>query len=749
MAATADQLRKRLQRELAMSDPDLSKVLETAAALAAHDPNYVRFSVDASHVSRLGRELVSRRETAVSELVKNAYDADATSVWLKFTDAAKPRGTLTIRDNGDGMTRNELIDGFMRISTPLKHDQPVSKGRGRQRAGSKGIGRFALQRLAEKVVIRTKPAGRGAAHKVTIDWSAFERHRELTVIPSHIAVSTKNTRGTSLVLSPLRDAWTAADIDNVILHLAPLVQPFPVRLRGRPSLRSAEDFQILVTRGENLEYEPVQGSYQQFFEAALANITGWIDAKGRGKYFLDCRRFNIDDEYEVQGQYEAAKGTRFEAYYYIRSSEFIPSVIGRALRDVLSEQGGIRVYRNGFRVLPYGEKGNDWLRLDEEYRKRAKLLDPIGNSSFLGFVEIKDPSGERFEETSSREGLINNESFDSLKAFVFEALYDAVKRVGVANARQKSKSAVPISANLSARLREVVRSLDSYRAAPTPKVAAKVLHDIDLDIRTITRDFRKLDNARLDELGTLRVLSSLGISLAEFMHEVRQTISLILSDIGKLLRRVPDERAKEVLQRLQASSRLLRSYTDFYDSIITANEDRLIRAREMHLATGAFERLARPIAEDQNSTIHVESNIHEKIYSRPMHRSEWAAVLLNLFSNSLKAIDRARPGRGKIKIVLDRVGRSVGIDFLDNGDGIPREMWDDVFLPFVSTSRRVEGTRSPEDVTGMGMGLKIVRDIIQSGGGTVRVVEPPPEWSTCIHIEVPSATRAQIEDADE
>lgn len=130
MAATVDQLRRRLQKALEAERPDISSVLEMAAELATHDPNHVHFSIDASHISRLGRELVARRETALSELVKNAYDADATRVWLTFSDTESPGGTLEIRDNGDGMTRKELLDGFMRVSTPIKFDQPVSKGRG-------------------------------------------------------------------------------------------------------------------------------------------------------------------------------------------------------------------------------------------------------------------------------------------------------------------------------------------------------------------------------------------------------------------------------------------------------------------------------------------------------------------------------------------------------------------------------------------------------------------------------------------
>lgn len=149
------------------------------------------------------------------------------------------------------------------------------------------------------MVIRTKPEDGSAAYKVVIDWTAFERHRELTAIPSAITPSTKKQQGTTLILSPLREAWTPEDIDGIMLHLAPLVQPFPVKLRGRASTRHAEDFQILVSRAKNGDYQPVQGSYQQFFNAALAKITGWVDANGRGRYALVSERFKIDEEFGV------------------------------------------------------------------------------------------------------------------------------------------------------------------------------------------------------------------------------------------------------------------------------------------------------------------------------------------------------------------------------------------------------------------------------------------------------------------
>ena len=77
---------------------------------------------------------------------------------------------------------------------------------------------------------------------------------------------------------------------------------------------------------------------------------------------------------------------------------------------------GIRLYRNGFRVLPYGEPGDDWLSFDMSSRRRS-ILPTHTNISFFGFVEIRDDSGD-FEETSSREGLLNNEAMIQLQNFL-------------------------------------------------------------------------------------------------------------------------------------------------------------------------------------------------------------------------------------------------------------------------------------------------------------------------------------------
>jgi HSP90 family molecular chaperone len=142
-----EELREELTAILESDDLDYGEVVKLAKELAKQDPDNVRFSTDAAIIDKLGRELVSRQETAVAELIKNGYDADATQVELIFKNAEEPGGTLVVEDDGHGMTRQQVIDGFMRLSSRDKVREPVSPKYERQRVGEKGIGRFATQRL--------------------------------------------------------------------------------------------------------------------------------------------------------------------------------------------------------------------------------------------------------------------------------------------------------------------------------------------------------------------------------------------------------------------------------------------------------------------------------------------------------------------------------------------------------------------------------------------------------------------------
>jgi len=134
------------------------------------------------------------------------------------------------------------------------------------------------------------------------------------------------------------------------------------------------------------------------------------------------------------------------------------------------------------------------------------------------------------------------------------------------------------------------------------------------------------------------------------------------------------------------------------------------------------------------------------LYTKPMHRSEWASIFLNLFTNSLKAIHRS--GKiGKIHIKAESIDEFLRVDFSDNGDGVPRENSDKIYDAFFTTSAAPGVLASDsEKLVGTGLGLKIVRDILDAANGEIELVPAEGGFTTCFRIEVPLATTEEIGD---
>ncbi|RZJ86535.1 MAG: ATP-binding protein, partial [Chryseobacterium sp.] len=194
--------------------------------MSIEEEEFVSFQVDAGLIERLGRELVGREETAVSELIKNAYDADATTVDLIFINSHLVKGTLEITDNGLGMNLQQIKKGFMTISSTDKVHNPRSERYNRSKAGKKGIGRFATQRLGDKVTIITQKLEDSQAIKLTIDWELYNVDQDISFVRNPIEFIEKTRpEGTTLIIEGLREVWTGSAIKRVYRYVSELFQP--------------------------------------------------------------------------------------------------------------------------------------------------------------------------------------------------------------------------------------------------------------------------------------------------------------------------------------------------------------------------------------------------------------------------------------------------------------------------------------------------------------------------------------------
>jgi len=745
-----ESIRKQLQEALEAPSPNFARVLELSGALARQDTEHLRFSVDASHIARLGRELVARQETALAELIKNGYDADAKQVDLLFNKAERSGGTLEVWDNGLGMTREQLIDGFMRLSTPDKVERPISPRFGRRRAGRKGIGRFAAQRLGTLLTVITQTKEAEKALRLTINWDHFLSNRDLTSIANEVTDVDKQTeQGTSLFIENLRDSWSDAQIQRAARYVADLIQPFP--LHSIEKSDSDPGFKATFARQDVSAFRVVADDWTLYFEHALAEINGWVTSEGLAYFSLKCPRYEINREAvpvsssrEGISRFPSLEKARFRSFYFIDGE--MPKQGRSRIRAQLREGGGIRLYRNGFRVLPYGERFDDWLGLDESTRART-ILPPHANNNFLGFVEVDDPDGTFFEETSSREGLVENDAYRELQQFVSRSLAEAVKSIAEARGRKKTTGG-----KSSKRKGDPVKSAQAIAAALTvieEAIARGALNESDSEsfenIRQRVLQLGQQSRDQLEELGMLRVLASMGLTVGEFTHEVSFGFSALEADVQSLLDDLSDDaRERTAAVRLQSQLDSLKSYIHYFDVTLRDNVVRELAALELRDIIAAFKAIVQPRIDRERLDFRVDIRGH-RLFTRPMHRSEWNSILVNLFTNSVKAIRRAGT-RGAILISAGRKDDDLFVEFSDNGDGIPGESAPFIFDAFFTTTSMSSPFSSDlERLTGMGLGLKLVKDIVETADGSIRLVEANPGYTTCFRIEIPQAREEEIE----
>lgn len=762
-------IRDELSKILVDDPTNYSKILELSSKLSSFDIDNVRFSVDAGVIDRLGTELVARQETAVSELVKNAYDADAKKVILKFEDSDSIGGTLFIDDDGLGMTRDQLVNGFMRISSTDKLRNPLSERFNRKRAGQKGIGRFAVQRLGEKLTITTQTLEDDFALVLTIDWIQYQGDTDLVNITNKIiTVPKRKEEGTTLKIEGLKDRWSQAAIKRIYRYVSAIIQPFPLSEQDENVNDNNKNidpgFKTIFKKAENEKSITIADESSMIYNHALAEIDGWIDKNGLGIYSVISKQLKIEEYGEIGSDpddmsepFSELKKVRFKAYYYIYNKGLIPKMHETSIKTLSKTSGGIRLYRNGFRVLPYGEPKNDWLKLDASANQRS-FLPVHSNTNFFGFVELSD-TDMKFNETSSREGLMENEALIQLQNFIYRTLMTCVLKVAeirnikiVSGQRKEGK----LYEKIEVRIKDIAHTLEILDQElekeegniQIKRKRKKTIEKLQKDIKEVAVLQKEETSKMLREKSMLRVLSSVGITIGQFIHEVRDYLINMESDVNFLLEKLRSDAV--LLERvliLEKNIATFQSYTSYFDNVISQNVVRELKPIEIQNTSEKFWTSIHNDSEKSDITFNIPVRNGFYLYTLPMHPSEWSSILFNFYTNAKKAIKRTKK-KGEIKIECGSDEKFVYLEFSDTGDGISEDNEEKIFDEFFTTTspNSLEEIDASNEITGTGLGLKIVKDIVSSYRGNIQVVSPKDGFSTCLRIEIPKATNKELDD---
>lgn len=373
-----------------------------------------RFTFNGNMIAELGEESISNPNVAIAELIKNAYDADSTQVTLDFLDLEKHNTTVRISDDGVGMGLSDIKDRFMDIGSPHKKTVTKTPEQKRVPVGAKGIGRFASHSLGNRLQLTTSVKGEKTGYELDFDWKRFTSGIKATDIDIPTFKFSKKTsaRGTTLEIRELKGSWNDNEkLKPLLKDLQLLVSPIdpPKKFRVKQNISSKETSVAKIKK--------------EFFDKAAYSFKVKLTKKKELAYEFYKLGKLVKKDKEILGESLSCGDAEFQLFFYYKTSNSWKENTGKEIvkkdldyiRSVLVEYGGIKLYRDHFRVKPYGDASADWIGLDKWSRDAS---DIPGNTNVLGIVTITKEKNPKIEDTTTREGVINNTEYYDLEKFV-------------------------------------------------------------------------------------------------------------------------------------------------------------------------------------------------------------------------------------------------------------------------------------------------------------------------------------------
>ena len=654
-------------------------------------------------IGLIGEELISDEPVAVVELVKNSYDADASNVWVRFEgkDPDHPE-RIVVTDDGHGMDLNTVLKGWLEPGTLIKKEHGSSPA-GRLYQGAKGIGRFAAARLAQHLFLESTKAGDTEGIVVLLDWGRFDdtSYMDEIALEYELRPLLDLAHGTRLTLEGLRQPWDEKDYERLHARLSRLISPFA----------DIADFTVHLDIPAHPELSGEVQPPEIILEPKYI-LKGRLDAKGRfnGEVLVDGQRRKRFSDKKLGGIEETPLCGPFEVEVraWDRDREGLQQFVERfgrsvkQIRSTLDTFSGVNIYRDGFRVYPYGEKGNDWLNLDN--RSRQNPVRHLANNQIVGAVRISRENNPDLKDRSNREGMILNAQHAALEGWFVEVLtllegerYDSRPR------RETREPSEPL-----------FEHFDIKELAAQARMALGKDHPIALLVTDTEKQLRVGIERVQEVFSTLLMSAGLGHMIDIVIHEIGSPLGKINKQLAILEKQLNEYLSDEQLIVINPQIVSIKAWLSQIHGLrgrlepqTPAKRGRATTFDVKDEIEDNFE-LYKALIDKQKIKYEIISP-HGEVMAK-MSRAALGQILANLIDNSIFWIirDKGVGNGGRIRIHLSRLKTGFRILFNDDGPGVEESDLGKIFEPYF--------TRKPN---GMGLGLYIASLVIEPYGKLV------------------------------
>jgi len=686
------------------------------------------WNFDVNVFKLLGSQLISDKFTAIIELVKNSYDANATEVKIDFIDSHDPiNGKIVIQDNGFGMSKDDIQNKWMKIGTNNKRIKKLTpKPFSRVLLGEKGIGRFAIEKISNHIILESKQPSESIFHNLEIDWQEYEKAISDNKPPLFTSIVNKyhafeeinnseiSKQGTVLTFKSLKEVWTTSDIKRLKRELAKFVSPIS---DNETSIENK--FKIFVKEGIEKQALFNVSEYEEVINDSLsyATIVHKVSFNQKEKIQEELHWNEDKEELEILEIEEPSFGFIRMHIYYFDSKDKRKFKLAYKAKDLAID--GFKVYRDGILATPFVEiasteegvdKYRDILGIDK--RRWSNFFGKISSHDFIGIIEITKENNPTIKDLTNRQDFEDTRGYKEFKKFIVEQIKQIENKLDYEKKLIKKENFNQIK-NAETELDSIKDSLDSL-IKRDPKLKENIqpmyshLKEVSSALKTSSKEIvdLKQDIEKKEEL-----YFSL-MSLQEYAGNLAHMISNSLDKILRISRFFVKHLEKTEFHKktLMLDSELIKLQEDANYMIDYAESGHKLKQFDLsELILKVFQRYDESF-EEENISIQLTKPesfivVHNETFLRD--------IFNNLISNSRRALKKINRTKKIISCTAYREEDEFIILFSDNGDGIDDNIKAKIFDRYFSTTKE-EG--------GAGIGLYVVKNNLKTLNGTIELI---------------------------